>query len=147
LSLALDAAGHSSDEVRPSVLRPAGNPEEAGPEFEAACPGWSKAKLAKDYRVGAVPSQALFKQCKFERLKVVSATEFEAVEVHVGTTALVLYNALAKGGVDAAVARELVRVVFVPLEGGTPPKEQKPSAEDRERDRARVKKLLEGSLK
>ncbi|MFT3707628.1 MAG: hypothetical protein QM817_08165 [Archangium sp.] len=117
----LSAIGYMSPEDRAPSLGNTSGEEEARADFESACPGWGKSALATQFVGGKPVTVDVFKQCNFARFGVFTAAEFAKGEVHYATTAVVVFDALKRGGVDAKIARAWVRFFVLPLEAGPPP--------------------------
>ncbi|MFZ5441193.1 MAG: hypothetical protein ACOZQL_14385 [Myxococcota bacterium] len=139
----LNAVAHGSPEDAARTLGLMSGPAEARADFEAACPGWSQKKIAKQF-LGAdnKVTADVFTACGFAKLDVVNAREFARAEVHFATSAFVVRQALVSKGINAALARRVARAIIVPLELG-----QAPSVEKRPADEAKVRKATEGLFK
>lgn len=142
LQKGLGSFGYAEPNAHVRMLGDASAPDAARADFEAACPAWTKTALANEFPGDKPLSVKVFEVCEFAKLEVMTAVEFARADVRFATTAMVLFDALKRMGMDKKVARQVARVIVMPLEAGPAPTQPDP-AKDKARLDAMKKRVLE----
>ncbi|MBL8910572.1 MAG: hypothetical protein JNM17_07690 [Archangium sp.] len=146
LQKSLGSIGYADPSARLRMLGDASATDAARADFEAACPAWSKSALATEFPGEKPLTVKVFEVCEFAKLEVMTAVEFSRADVRYATTALVLFDALKRIGMDKKLARQFARVIVLPLEAGPAPTQPDP-AKVKAKQQEQIKALMKGDLK